>query len=71
MSSNSASINYRILVSQLIEVSKPSIIYLLDFVAISALLIAYLDTNYVTDPANLSLRTIEGFTIVIGLVFAY
>ena len=70
MSSNSASINYRILVSQLIEVSKPSIIYLLDFVAISALLIAYLDTNYVTDPANLSLRTIEGFTIVIGLVFA-
>ena len=70
MSSNSASINYRTLVSQLIEVSKPSIIYLLDFVAISALLIAYLDTNYVTDPANLSLTTIEGFTIVIGLVFA-
>ena len=64
MSSNSASINYRTLVSQLIEVSKPSIIYLLDFVAISALLIAYLDTNYVTDPA------IEGFTIVIALVFA-
>ena len=70
MSSNSASINYRTLVSQLIEVSKPSIIYLLDFVAISALLIAYLDTNYVTDPANLSLTTIEGFTIVIGLIFA-
>jgi|TARA_B100001765_G_scaffold158191_1_gene102657 protoheme IX farnesyltransferase len=39
-------------------------------VAISALLIAYLDTNYVTDPANLSLTTIEGFTIVIGLIFA-
>ena len=70
MSSNSASINYRTLVSQLIEVSKPSIIYLLDFVAISALLIAYLDPNYITDPANLSLRTIEGFTIVIALVFA-
>ena len=70
MSSNSASINYRTLVSQLIEVSKPSIIYLLDFVAISALLIAYLDPNYITDPANLSLTTIEGFTIVIGLIFA-
>ena len=62
MSSNSIPINYRNLVSHLIEVSKPSIIYLLDFVAISALLIAYLDPNYVTNPIS--------FTIVAGLLIA-
>ena len=62
MSSNPIDVNYRTLLSNLIEVSKPSIIYLLDFVAISALLIAYYDPNYVTNPIS--------FTIVISLLIA-
>ncbi|NSL77506.1 MAG: protoheme IX farnesyltransferase [Thaumarchaeota archaeon] len=61
MSSNSIPINYRNLASHLIEVSKPSIIYLLDFVAISALLIAYLG-EYTTNPIS--------FNIVAGLLIA-
>ena len=62
MSSNPIDVNSRNLLSNLIEVSKPSIIYLLDFVAISALLIAYYDPNYVTNPIS--------FTIVVGLLIA-
>ena len=62
MSSNPVDVNSRNLLSNLIEVSKPSIIYLLDFVAISALLIAYYDPNYVTNPIS--------FTIVVGLLIA-
>ena len=62
MSPNSTELNYRNLISHLIEVSKPSIIYLLDFVAISALLIAYYDPNYITNPIS--------FTIVIALLIA-
>ncbi len=61
MSSNSIPINYRNLASHLIEVSKPSIIYLLDFVAISALLIASLG-EYTTNPIS--------FNIVAGLLIA-
>ncbi len=61
MPSNSIPINYRNLASHLIEVSKPSIIYLLDFVAISALLIAYLG-EYTTNPIS--------FNIVAGLLIA-
>ena len=61
MPSNSIPINYRNLVSHLIEVSKPSIIYLLDFVAISALLIASLG-EYTTNPIS--------FNIVAGLLIA-
>ena len=61
MPSNSIPINYRNLASHLIEVSKPSIIYLLDFVAISALLIASLG-EYTTNPIS--------FNIVAGLLIA-
>ena len=48
--------------SQFYQISKPSIVFLLDFVAISALLIAYLDPNYITNPLT--------FSVIIGLFFA-
>ena len=44
------------------QISKPSIVFLLDFVAISTLLIAYLDTNYITNPLT--------FSVIMGLFLA-
>ena len=53
---------FRTIFSQYYQISKPSIIFLLDFVAISALFIAYLDPNYITNPLT--------FSVIIGLFLA-
>mgnify|MGYP001159894972 FL=1 len=53
---------FRTIFSQYYQISKPSIIFLLDFVAISALFIAYLDPNYITNPLT--------FSVIMGLFLA-